>query len=103
MNNAWTNIVAAGYLPEIIRDCDSRPVCQQIESNYAHGGGWNPLSGFSLHLNQGIGCAKLCYPGDHPMRERSRTHIRDELVILFECDCVAVVQNNGSFAVTRMD
>jgi len=103
MNNAWTDIDAAGYLPEIISDRDPRPVRQQIESNYAHGGGWNPLSGFSLHLNQGIGCAKLLYPGDPAMHECSRTHIRDELVILFECDWVAVVQNDGSFAATRMD
>jgi hypothetical protein len=101
--NIWTNIEEVGYLIEIISDRDPRTVREQIESNYAHGGGWNPLSGFSLHLNQGIGCAELCYPGDPPMRERSRTHIRDELVIVFTYDWVAVVQNDGSFAVTRMD
>lgn len=98
----WTNEHTLGLIPVLISAGDPRCVREQIESNYAHGGGFNPTPGFSLELGL-PGKAKLHYPGDPALREWGRATINEELVIVFDCAFVAIVQRDGSFAVTRMD
>lgn len=100
--NQWTpEGPFLGFLPQIITDLDPRPVREQIADRYAHGGGWNPFKGFDLRSPATN--ARLEYPGDPPMRELSRTQIRDETVIFFEYSWVAVVQPTGEWEVVRMD
>jgi hypothetical protein len=101
--NDWFDTRHTGILSQIIGDFDPRPVKEQIASNYAHGGGWDPFEGFTLNDHEKAGEAFLQYPNDPPMREVARTMIRDELVILFDYSWVAVVQLDGDWAVTRMD
>jgi hypothetical protein len=86
-----------GLLPSLLSDTDPRPVKEQIESNYSYGGGWQPLAGFTIN-KQG-----LCFPGDPPMRLLAESRLRDERLLFFECDWLAVVQPDGSFQVSRMD
>lgn len=103
----WTNIHRAGFLPDFLNENDTRTAVEQLHDNYAHGGGWNDFHGFALHnfVRDFIGkpLAELQYPGDPPMREVARTKLDDEWVILFECDWVAVIQDNGGFRVARLD
>ena len=100
--NHWTNPHVVGLLSHIIKDSDPDPVRVQIGVRYAHGGGYNPIKNFKIkHL--GVDRAELRYPGDPAYAELSRTQIRDEVVILFECALVAIVQPDESFVVTRMD
>lgn len=98
----WTNEHTLGLIPAIICAEDSRPVKEQIKTGYAHGGGYNPMSGFILVHKEG-GTATLRYPGDPAFKEWGRAQIGEELVIVFDCGFVAIVQSDNTFEVTRMD
>jgi hypothetical protein len=99
------NADALGILPTFLSDEDPRPAVEQLNANYAHGGGWHDFKGFTYHDGKEDGdCrARLEYPDDPPMREVGRTLLRDELIIVFEYSWVAVVQRDGSYRVARMD
>ena len=51
-----------GYIPDFLSEHDSRPAAQQFDSNYAHGGGWNPEVGRGQWKM--LDGHKLKYPGD---------------------------------------
>ena len=75
----------------------------QLNNGYRHGGGWNDFNGFTL--NRSGTNYSISYPEDPPMRELSRATLRDEVIVLFECSWVAVIQENGkgSYRIARMD
>jgi hypothetical protein len=87
-----------GFLPEIIRGDDPRPVKDQVNERYRHGGGWDPTPGFKLLPN-----FVLEYPEDPPYRPVAMTKIGAELVYVYPHDFVGVFQSDGSFEVARMD
>jgi len=104
----WTNIPAAGRLPFIFHDADPERAKEQIISRYAHGGGWHPFEGFTLHDSSRVGVATLAYPDDPDTREVSRATLHEgeeneELLILFEYSWIAVVRPDGTYEITRMD
>jgi hypothetical protein len=99
----WTNYEEAGFLPDFVSDSDPRDAVTQLNEGYAHGGGWHEFSGFKLCYLDVIGGSALLYPGDPPMKEKSRSMLRNETIILFQGDWVAVVQTDGSFRTARMD
>lgn len=104
--NLWNteNPQQLGYLPEIIRADDPRPLREQIADRYAHGGGYHELSGFGLtDGDTGSGKAKLHYPGDPDLNEVGRLQVNDELFIVFDYAFVALVDASGTFTVMRMD
>ena len=94
---------ALGLLPLFLSDNDPRSAQEQLDANYMHEGGFNPLSGFTLAFPEKMGEAYLSYPGDPLMMELGRVKLRDELVIMFESAWVAVVQPSGEYVVARMD
>lgn len=98
----FTRMEYAGLLPTFLSERDPRPAKEQLHTAYAHGGGWRPFRGFRFHQLH-PGSAQLLYPGDPPMREISRAKLRNETIILFQADWVAIVQSDGSFEVARMD
>lgn len=101
---AFTNEAVVGLIPDFFSELDPRPAREQAADNYAHGGGWRPMKGWVLTWSRGdIGKAKAHYPGDPPMREISRGMLRDEMIIVFECSWVAIIQPSGSFEISRMD
>ena len=77
---------------------DPRPAREQVNDNYPYGGGWQPFPGFTLAANN-----NLLYPGDPPMRPRAYTQLRDEQVVLYDHDWIAIIQPDRSFEVARMD
>lgn len=90
-----------GILPMFFDEADPRPAREQINERYAHGGGWNSFSGFELKKDKrGY---YLDYPEDPPMREIARGKLRDETIILFTWNWVAIVQKDGSFDAARID
>lgn len=100
----FTNPDAAGFLPMFFNPHDPRPAKEQAHTAYAHGGGWRPFEGFDLKQPAHFGGGYfLIYPGDPPMYERSRGRLRDELIVLFESDWVAIIQPDGSYEIARMD
>lgn len=99
----WTDFYSAGFLPEIIQSGDDRPAAEQLDARYAHGGGFMPFEGFTLNRWETVGKAFITYPEDPPLREVSRAVLRDETLILFECEWLAIVQKGGSYKITRVD
>lgn len=95
----WSNPLVVGYLPEIIRESDSRSAIEQIKTNYL--GGWNPFEGFDLTELKN-GSYQLEYPGDPPMKELSRARLRDETIVLFQYDWVAIIHGKD-YRIARMD
>ena len=99
----FTNMNAAGFLPAFLSENSADDAVTQLNRNYAHGGGWQDFHGFTLHNKDKVGGSTLSYKGDPDMREISRGVLRDETVILYQCEWVAVVQKDGSYRVARMD
>lgn len=87
-----------GFLPDMLREDDPRPAREQLDSGYRHGGGWDPFKGHELLANNAI-----CYPGDPPLYPVAETKLRDELILLYEHDWVAIIQPDRSFEICRMD
>jgi len=100
----------AGFLPSFLDLNDERDAVTQINERYAHGGGWHDFTGFTLSLAGGgpvVGEAsddyRARYPGDPAYRERSRTQLRDETIVMFDHSWTAVIQRDGSFRMARLD
>jgi hypothetical protein len=88
-----------GFLPEMLSDLNPKLAREQFNDQYRHGGGWQPFNGHNVNLKN----LTLTYPGDPPMRAIGETTLRDERVILFEGEWVAIIQKDGSFEIARMD
>jgi len=86
-----------GFLPAFIDDNDQRPAREQLKENYAHGGGWRPMSGW---IRMGT---VITYPGDPPMRPIAMTKLRDETLYLYPHAFLMILQKDGSFEVSRVD
>ncbi len=92
----------AGEIPFFADESDPRPLVEQLDEGYAHGGGWRSFSGFELRKN-GMGKYALAYPGDPLMREMARAPFRNQLVVLFESAWVGIIENDELVDVSRMD
>jgi hypothetical protein len=91
--------VDVGELPEWLDERDPRPAREQFDAAYQHGGGWSPFKGHTFNTET----QTLDYPGDPPMRPLAAMRLRDELIVVFECDWVMIRQKDGSYEVCRMD
>jgi hypothetical protein len=87
-----------GLLPNFLSNRNPLSAREQLDLNYAHGGGWLPMGGFKLTEQN-----RLIYPGDPPLIPRAQTQLRDELIILYDHSWVAIIQHDRSFEVCRMD
>ena len=103
----FTNPKAVGpYLPHFWSEDDNRTAAEQANERYVYGG-WSPFSGFKL-LGVEETTFHLKYPGDPVMHELSRAKLRDEIIVLFPSDWVAIIQPGSNirertFEVSRMD
>lgn len=87
-----------GILPTMLNDRDPSPARDQLDRGYRHGGGWDPFKGHTLNPDN-----TLSYPGDPPTRPIAQARLRDELIVLYEHEWVAIIQKDRSFEVCRMD
>ena len=96
----WTTVgrVDLGFLPDLIDEDDSRGVKEQLDDKYRHGGGWQPMPGFTLLPNR-----SLKYPGDPPFKPIAVSQLRNEVILFYPHDWLCVVQPDGSFEVSRVD
>lgn len=92
------NMHMLGYIPDWLDDEDPDGAAMQIHKNYSHGGGWLPIKGFELQEGN-----SLKYPGDPPLKPLARAKLRNELIYFYDHSWVAVIQENGSFEVARID
>lgn len=93
-----------GFIPMFLHASDSRSAKEQINENYAHGGGWRPMLP-EMKFIPGTNCFHpvLQYPGDPDFLEIGHTQIRNETVYLFTNAFVAIVQQDGSYEIARID
>jgi hypothetical protein len=103
-NPEWTmkhpraNLDMLGWIPGFLDEDDPRPAREQIDANYQHGGGWQPMPKFYYDAR-----GNLKYPGDPPLTLIAETKLRDEVVKFYDCSWVAIVQPDGAFEISRVD
>lgn len=89
--------VNLGFLPMFLQESDPRPAKEQIHERYVVG--WNDFKGFTMDPETMV----LSYPEDPPTMPLAWTQFRQEKVVLYEHDWVAIIQKDGSFEVARID
>lgn len=88
-----------GYVSMMLNDEDPRSVREQLDANYQHGGGWQPLAGATLGEKM-----RMVYPGDPPLEPLDYTVVREEMCICYACAFFGIVQRGGEAAeFARMD
>jgi hypothetical protein len=87
------------YLPYFLVNEDERPAAQQFNERYKFGG-WRPFGQDKFTLTE---THILKYPGDPAHQPMAVTHLRDEVILLYNSDVVVIKQPDGSFEVCRMD
>jgi hypothetical protein len=99
-----------GFIPSFIHAQDERSAREQLHANYAHGGGWSPLSGWQLPADwlpadwvPGPMPPSIAYPGDPALIPVIWTKLRDESIAIYPHAWVMVMQPGGAFEVARMD
>lgn len=90
-----------GMLPEIFNEQDPRPAAAQAEERYAHGGGWQPMTGWTFDRDM----MRIEYPGDDSLSPAAvlKLPLTGETIIVYPHAWVLVLQQDGSYAVARMD
>lgn len=73
-------------------------LAEQFNKNYSFGGGWNPFQGFMLSENN-----KLIYPGDPPLKPLAVAKFRNQQVFIYHYAWVMILNEDGTFEVSRMD
>lgn len=93
---------ALGYIPQIITSGDPRPVIEQVNDRYAHGGGWNSFGKGKWILNRKA--MSIQYPGDPPHLPLAHAQISEtEAVWVYECAWVLIDRGGDDWEISRMD
>jgi hypothetical protein len=88
-----------GYLPQWLNINDPTCAAEQLDYHYRHGGGWAPFLGWeSMTIDGG-----LKYPGDPWMYPVAKAFFRKETIYVYRSSWVAIVQEDGTYEVCRMD
>jgi hypothetical protein len=88
-----------GYFPDFLSPDDPRRAKDQIHTAYSHGGGWHKFNGFT----PGENFLSISYPGDPPKRAMGETRLRNERIVMYESAWVAIIQDDGSYEIARID
>ena|SRR3990172_9240550 len=94
----WDLDTVLGLIPEFFYANDPRPAKEQINERYAHGGGWHPLAKFTM-----LDSRAIKYPGDNPMKVMAEARLGSETILVYAHGFVCILQDDGSFEVSRLD
>jgi len=89
-----------GFIPSFISAANPASAKEQIDANYAHGGGWRSSNSFTMGKDQEL-ISK--YPEDPDLFPLAIGHLRDEIIYFYDYAWTAIVQPDGSFEVARLD
>lgn len=100
-----------GYLPEIISCSDPRPVVDQVNDRYAHGGGWYPmkpkkwiLDRESMTLTYPVSEDEAAYCEPEVYEPYARTRVLSgEMVYVYAHSWVLIDRGGDDWEVSRMD
>lgn len=103
----YINEVAAmslmGFIPQFVSSDDPRSAQEQINDNYRHGGGWCPLRGWMFNPTDSTIQFSDEEGTDPPYTPVAETRIHDQRLIVYRDAWVALVKDDGTFEVARMD
>ena len=88
-----------GFLPTFFSPRDPRPAREQIHTAYLHGGGWRPQKGFTYNPQT----RTMKYPGDPAFKPLAIAKLREETLIFYEAEYLAIIQPDGSFEMARVN
>ena len=89
---------ALGLIPMFLSRADGRPAREQFDEHYAHGGGWHPMSGWSMGP-----VGEILYPGEAALPPIAVAALGEEVIRIYPHAWVSITQPDGSFEVSRMD
>lgn len=88
-----------GIIPSFLSD-NGRPAKEQLHDNYAHGGGWDPMKGWTRDTADN----GLSYPGDdEKLLPVAEITLGEEKIYVYRHAWVMILQPTGEFEVSRMD
>lgn len=93
-----------GFLPHWLNDDDPHSASEQINANYAHGGGWQPFEGFKLDTTNNA--FTITYPGDPTYRPIAAIPLpkHDEIVLMYPYGWVGIWnRKTNRFEIARID
>lgn len=88
-----------GLIPVIILRDDPRPVAEQLNDRYSHGGGWRPMARWKLNIDT----REAQYPGDPRFQAIAWARLREERLMFFPYSWMAIIQPDDSFEMGRLD
>lgn len=88
-----------GFLPYFFSEDDPRPAAEQLNEKYAHGGGVRDIARFVFNAVD----YTIQYPGDPAMEPFAISQLRNERLYFYDSAWLAIVQDDGSKIVTRVD
>jgi hypothetical protein len=93
-----------GFLWDILIPEDPRPVREQLDDRYAHGGGFRPF-GEKKKWKLNRATLVLRYPGDPPFWPAAMLDFKNEIVIFYsQCSLLLILQKkDGTWELTRVD
>lgn len=93
-----------GFIPGWLDPAEEDCVRDQLDKHYQHGGGWQPMEGWTLgKVEDGLFLTYSKEEGDPPYYPLAIGIMRKEMVIVYPHAWVAIVQRDMSFEVARMD
>lgn len=88
-----------GIIPELIYRADM-PVVEQVNQNYAHGGGWQRFPGFKLNRAD----MSIKFPGDPAFLPCAKAQINEkETVYVYPYAWVLIDRGGDDWEISRMD
>jgi len=94
------NVDHLGFTIGWLNPANPEPARVQLDTNYRHGGGFHPFTGFTLHDDYSIS-----YPGDPSYKPLWRCQFREDEHILVYPHAWFMVLNPATkeFVIARMD
>ena len=89
-----------GFIPTFISANSEDGIAKQIDNNYQHGGGWRHYDGFKMGSQHELISQ---YPEDPPLFPLAIGTLRGEKLYFYDYAWCAVVQEDGTFEVARID
>ena len=89
---------ALGLIPAFLTEASPLSARSQFDHNYRHGGGWQPMARWSLGP-----VGEIMYPGEPALHPIAVAQLGSETIYIYPHAWVSIVQEDGSFEVSRMD
>lgn len=94
------NMDMLGFIPEFIHGDDKRSAKEQFNDRYGFAGGWSSFKGHKMLADRNL---QYQDDGQSPLQLLAEATLRQETILIYERAWVAILQQDGSFEVSRID